>query len=112
VDIQEQAEIISKLAREVGKNVPVLIKIDLSRGSRFGVPPGEPVLALAKQIKKLPGLNFHGIYGHEMGVKLTPEGKEESALEAATIMSENARLLKKEGFSLHHVSVGHRPHTR
>jgi len=106
VDMLEQAEIISKLAREVGKNVPVLIKIDLGRGSRFGVPPGEPVLALAKQIKKIPGLNFHGIYGHEMGVKLTPEGKEESALEAATIMSENARLLKKEGFSLHYVSVG------
>lgn len=109
VDMLEQAEIISQLAQAVGKKARVLIKIDLGRGPRFGVLPGAPVLNLAKQLHQLPGIDLIGIYGHEMGVKPTPEGKDEVALEAATIMTESARLLKKEGIDIEHVSVGASP---
>ncbi len=106
LDMLEQAEIISQVTQAVGKEISVLIKIDLGRSSRYGVLPGEPVLNLARKLRQLPGINLVGIYGHEMGVKPTPEGKDEVAFEAATIMTENARMLRKEGFSTYHVSVG------
>ncbi len=109
VDMLEQAETISQMAQAIGKKARVLIKIDLGRGSRYGVLPGEPVLNLAKQLRQLPGIDLIGIYGHEMGAKPTPEGKDETALEAATIMTENAKLLKKEGITIEHVSVGASP---
>ncbi len=50
-----------------------------------------------------------GIYGHEIGAKPTPESKDEVAFEAATIMTENARMLRKESFNIYHVSVGASP---
>jgi D-serine deaminase-like pyridoxal phosphate-dependent protein len=109
VDMFEQAEIISDLAQSTGKRASVLIKIDLGRGSRFGVLPGKTVLNLAKKLQRLPGIDFKGIYGHEMGAKPTPEGKDEAAFEAATIMTENARMLRKEGFTIEHVSIGASP---
>ncbi len=109
VDMLEQAEIISQVVQAVGKKISVLIKIDLGRSSRYGILPGEPVLNLARKLRQLPGINLVGIYGHEMGVKPTPEGKDEVAFEAATIMTENARMLRKEGITMYHVSVGASP---
>ncbi len=109
MDMLEQAEIISQMAQAVGKKARVLIKVDLGRGSRYGVLPGEPVLNMAKQLRQLPGIDLIGIYGHEMGAKPTPEDKDETALEAATIMTENARMLRKEGIAIEHVSVGASP---
>ncbi|MFQ5996608.1 MAG: alanine racemase [Dehalococcoidales bacterium] len=106
VDMLEQAEIISQLAQAKGKKARVLIKVDLGRSSRFGVPAGEPVLNFARQLRQLPGIDLIGIYVHEMGVKPTPEGKDEAALEAATIITENARMLRREGIAIEHVSVG------
>jgi len=106
VDMIEQAEVISQLAQAVGKKARVLIKIDLGRNPRFGVHPGKPALNFAKQLRQLPGIDLVGIYAHEVGVKPTPEGKDEVAFEAATIMTENARMLRKEGIAIEHVSVG------
>ncbi len=109
VDMLEQAEIISQVTQAVGKEISVLIKIDLGRSSRYGVLPGKPVLNLARKIRQLPGINLVGIYGHEIGAKPTPESKDEVAFEAATIMTENARMLRKESFNIYHVSVGASP---
>ncbi len=106
VDMLEQAEIISEVGQAVGKKVPLLIKIDLGRSSRYGVLPGKPVLSLAKRLRQLPGIELVGIYGHEIGAKPTPESQDEVAFEAATIMTENARMLRKEGIPIEHVSVG------
>ncbi|HEY51431.1 MAG TPA: hypothetical protein G4O20_06470 [Dehalococcoidia bacterium] len=106
VDMLEQAEIISQVAQTAGRTAPVLIKVDLGKSARFGIPPGKPVLNLATQLRKLPGVKFIGIYAHEMGVKPTPEGKDEAALEAAEVMTEMARMLRNEGIEIEHVSVG------
>jgi D-serine deaminase-like pyridoxal phosphate-dependent protein len=106
VDMLEQAEIISQLAQAMGKKARVLIKVDLGRSSRFGVSAGEPVLNFAKQLRQFPGIDLIGIYAHEMGVKPTPEEKDEAALEAATIITENARMMRREGIAIEHVSVG------
>ncbi len=106
VDMLEQAEIISQLAQAAGRKAHMLIKIDLGRSTRFGVPPGKPVLDLAVQLRKLPGIELIGIYAHEMGIKPTPEDIDEVALEAAQIMTENARMLRDKGMEIEHVSVG------
>jgi len=109
IDMFEQAEIISSLTQSVAKKASLLIKIDLGVGSRFGVLPGKPLLELAKKLQQLPGIDFKGIYGHEMGAKPTPDGKDKAALEAATIMAENAKMLRDENYIIENVSIGASP---
>jgi len=111
VDMFEQAKFIDKLGQEINKKIPVLLKIDLNSGdARFGVPFGAPALNLAKKItQQLSSLQLKGIYAHESGVEPTKEGVSKAAFESASLMSEMARLLKKEGISIEHVSVGASP---
>ncbi|MFC1898709.1 alanine racemase [Chloroflexota bacterium] len=106
IDMLEQAEIISQIAQEMGKQIPLLIKIDLGKSSRFGVLPGEPVLTLARNLLRFPGIALSGIYGHEMGAKPTEEDKDTVAFEAATLMTENTEMLRKEHINVKHVSLG------
>lgn len=108
VDMMEQADAISHLGDALGRRIPVLLKINTG-GNRFGVPPGEPALQVAKQLYRLPGIVFEGLYAHESGGKPTPESQEHLALEAAKVMAETARLLTKAGVPATHVSVGASP---
>ena len=111
VDMMEQADGISRTGEALGKAIPVLLKVNTG-GDRFGVRPGEPALRMAKQICRLPGIAFQGIYVHESGGKPTPESLDRLALEAATMAAETARLLAKEGILGAHVSVGASPTLR
>lgn len=106
IDMLEQAEVISQLAQTAGRKARLLIKVDLGRSARFGVSPGQPVLNLAKRLGELTGIELIGIYAHEMGIKPTPEDKDEVALEAAEVMVENAKMLRNAGIEIEHVSVG------
>lgn len=111
VDMLEQAEGISRAGQAVGRKVPVVIKVDTNTPAggfcRFGVLPGETVLNLAKQIRQLPSVEFIGIYAHEMeGENLTMEGMEKAAFKTAALMTETAKMLKDEGISIEHVSMG------
>ncbi|MCE5264378.1 MAG: alanine racemase [Deltaproteobacteria bacterium] len=111
VDMIEQAAGISRVAEACGRTVPVLIKIDTG-GGRFGVPPGEPALQLARQLLRLPGISFEGLYAHESGGKPTPESLGGVARTTAALAAESARLLAKEGIPVHHLSVGASPTLR
>ena len=108
VDMMEQAEGISRVGESIGRAIPTLLKVNTG-GDRFGVPPGEPALRMAKQLCRLTGIAFEGIYVHEMGGKPTPESMNRLALESATMAAETARLLSKEGIPGGHVSVGASP---
>ena len=108
VDMIEQADAISQIGQAVGKKVPVLLKIDTGI-DRYGVLPGEPTLHVAKELSKLPGIELVGIYAHESGAEPTPEGVDIMALEVASTMTETARMLKREGITIEHVSVGASP---
>ncbi len=111
VDMIEQANIISQVGLAVGKKVPLLLKItgaDMG-GNRYGVLHGESALNLAKKICQLPGVEFVGIYAHEMGAKPTAEGVERMAFEVASMMAEMAKLLRREGLRIEHISVGASP---
>jgi len=113
VDMIEQAEGVSQAGQAVGRKVSVLLKIDTSRNAggtqRHGVFPGEPVLNLAKKICQLPSIDFAGIYAHEMGAEPTAEGVDKVAFKTAEIMSDMAKMLRKEGIAVGHVSVGASP---
>jgi len=111
VDMLEQAEGISRTGETLGRTIPLLLKLNTG-GDRFGVPPGEPALRLARQLGRLPGISFEGIYAHESGGKPTPESLGNVARETATLAVETARLLTKEGIPVRHVSVGASPTLR
>jgi len=108
IDMIEQAEGISKVAQAVGRTVPVLIKLETG-GERYGVLPGEPTSNLAKKLYKLSGIELVGLYAHESGAVPTEEGVAKVAFEVASKVCEVARMLKKEGFKMEHVSVGASP---
>jgi D-serine deaminase-like pyridoxal phosphate-dependent protein len=108
VDMIEQASAISRVGEEFGKKIPVLLKINTG-GNRFGVLPGDPALNLARKLRQFPGIEFIGIYAHESGGKPTQESLDKLAFETATMMTETASLLKKEGIPVEHMSVGASP---
>ena len=110
-DMIEQAEGISRTARELATTIPLLLKLNTG-GDRFGVPPGKPALELAGRLCRLPGIVFQGLYAHESGGKPTRESLEEVARETATQTVETARLLAREGIPVTHVSVGASPTLR
>lgn len=107
IDMIEQAEGISKVAQAFNRKVPVHLKIDTGV-DRYGILPGEPTLNLAKKLRQLPGIELVGIYAHESGANMT-EGVDKGAFEVASIMAETARMLRKEGVHIEHVSVGSSP---
>ena len=108
VDMIEQAEGISQVGQAVGRKIPVLMKIETG-GNRYGVLLGKPTLNLAKKLCHLPGIEFIGIYAHEMGAEPTARGVSKAAFEVASMMTETAKMLKREGIAVHHVSVGASP---
>lgn len=105
VDMVEQAEGIGRVAKKVGRTMPVLIKLETGIG-RFGVTPGDAALKLAQKIKPLAGVEVVGVYAHESGAVPTEEGFRKCALAIGTQVCDTATLLKKNGFDIHHVSVG------
>ena len=105
VDMIEQAKAISEVCQAVGRNVPIVLKIETG-GDRYGVPPGRPALQMAKAITLLPGIDFEGIYTHEVYGGDTPEGADKAAYEVASAMSETARMMRKAGLPAGHVSIG------
>jgi len=113
VDMLEQADGVSQAGQAVGQKVPVLLKIDTSRDAggtqRHGVLPGEPALNLAKKLCQLTSIELAGIYAHEMGTEPTAEGVATVAFKTAEIMSETAKMLREEGITVEHVSVGASP---
>lgn len=107
VDMIEQVENISKIGQSVGRKVPVLIKLDTGV-DRFGVFPGEPTLNFARKIQTIPSVKLTGIYAHESGANVA-KGIDKAAFEVATMVSETARMLRREGVTLETVSVGASP---
>lgn len=108
VDMAEQARGLSEVGAALRRKIPVHIKVDTGL-RRYGVLPGAPVLMLAKQIQQLPGVELVGVYAHESGAPPTEEGVTRVALECGAVTAEMARMLRREGFDIQHVSVGASP---
>ncbi len=91
---------------------PLEVMIDVETGDpRTGVAPGEPTLALAREIAFSPGLLLRGIYTHD-GQSYDAESIEEVRRifeESQKAMLETASLLRSEGIQVQEISVGSTP---
>jgi alanine racemase len=60
---QESAELYSARATALGRSVCVHLKVDTGMG-RLGTLPGEPTLALARNITSMPSMHLEGVFTH------------------------------------------------
>lgn len=63
VDHPENARELSRAASAAGVVVNVMVDIDVG-GRRTGAQPGEPAVALVREVTSLPGLKFRGLQGY------------------------------------------------
>jgi len=64
VDDAENVRQLSAAAVAAGVTLRVFVEVDVGMG-RCGVEPGEPALALARQVSSAPGLVFAGLQAYE-----------------------------------------------
>jgi D-serine deaminase-like pyridoxal phosphate-dependent protein len=85
-------------ARAFGVRLPVLVEIDVGM-ARCGVPPGEPALALAREIAAQRGLRFAGLQAyHGRAQHIVDVEARRAAIEAAIAdVRQTADLLKRHG---------------
>jgi D-serine deaminase-like pyridoxal phosphate-dependent protein len=107
IDHLEQAEPISRAMHAAGLRVRALIEVDIGL-SRVGTAPGEATLALAQQLEKLPGIELVGIMGYEGHLLLVEDQaqKRKQIGDALALLTDNAALLRRHGFSCPIVSCG------
>ena len=74
------ARAISVAARRAGITVRVLVEVDTGLG-RCGVKPGEPSLALAREILGMEGIELAGIMGYEGGCFIKAPAEKKSRAE-------------------------------
>lgn len=110
VDSLEVTRGISQALEKAGGCIGVLIEIDCGF-RRVGVAPGEPVLALARQVVQLPGLELKGIMtfaGHSYDARDSEERRRIGIKEGQTAVA-CADTLRAVGLSVDIVSVGSTP---
>jgi D-serine deaminase-like pyridoxal phosphate-dependent protein len=85
----------------------VLIEVDIGM-NRAGVAPGAPVVALACEIERRPGLRFVGVEGWESQATTMadPAEKERTVREAIAALDASARACREAGFTVDIVSCG------
>ncbi len=110
VDSIEGIKYLAKGARQLGREIPVMVEIN-SGLNRCGVLPGGEALELAKRVLKTPGLKLKGIFTHAGQAYGSSSNKEvlEIGKHEGIVMAETANLLRSAGISLAVVSVGSTP---
>jgi D-serine deaminase-like pyridoxal phosphate-dependent protein len=78
VDDAGNIETLSRAMREAGATLGVLVEVDIGM-ARCGVAPGEPAVALARQIAQSPGLRFDGLQGYDGHLQLVADADERRA---------------------------------
>jgi D-serine deaminase-like pyridoxal phosphate-dependent protein len=98
---------LSKAAEQESVEINVLIEIDVGM-HRCGVQPGQPALALAREIVTKPGLNFVGILGYEGHCVLIDDynTKKRFCQEALAKNIQTKQLLEGSGLNVEKVCAG------
>tara|TARA_R110000868_G_scaffold58025_1_gene178964 strand:+ start:3406 stop:4545 length:1140 start_codon:yes stop_codon:yes gene_type:complete len=107
VDNPENATALAAAAKAAGKVLKVLVDLDPGL-HRTGIAPGEPVLALARQIQADANLELRGLQcyaGHVMHIEDFAERREKS-LKAMKLLGETRDALKAAGLPCDIVSGG------
>ena len=107
VDSLENVRALSKAAEAVKSKLGVLVEVDIGM-HRCGVPPGEPALRLAREIDRLPGLQFAGLQayeGHTVFIQDRDERKRR-AEQALALAVQTRRLIERDGIECRSLSSG------
>lgn len=110
IDSLAGAALLSGAAQAAGLTLPVLIEVDTGLG-RCGLLPGEPVLSLARQVQRLPGLRLQGLVTHAGHAykALDPAERKRIGRNEGEALVETAALLRREGMAVETLSVGSTP---
>ncbi|MCC6176947.1 MAG: DSD1 family PLP-dependent enzyme [Chloroflexi bacterium] len=106
VDDAKAAGRLSEALASGGLRLRCLIDVNVGQ-ERTGVEPGEPALALAEQVSRLPGLELVGLQGYEGHLQhvRSEEERREANASAMQLLSQTAELLSERGFSIEIVST-------
>jgi D-serine deaminase-like pyridoxal phosphate-dependent protein len=98
VDDADNVAQMARAAREAGATLGVLVEVDVGM-NRCGVEPGEPALALARQIHAEKGLRFVGLQGYDGHLQLIADPAERRArsLEALEKLVGTRRQIERAG---------------
>lgn len=107
VDSMENAQEIDAAARTKGVRVRVLVEVDTGM-HRAGVAPGEPALALSRQLSDLPGLQYCGVMGWEGHATGVPDPERKRAIVEASVgaLVATAQRCRDGGLAADIVSCG------
>jgi len=109
VDSEEGASAIDAALSKSGIEEQIQVLIDLDVGlHRTGVQPGEPALKLAQHIDGLKQLRLIGMQGYEGHLQHLHDREErkKSCLECMAILTQNADMLRQNGFNMEVVTTG------
>jgi D-threonine aldolase len=91
---------LSRAAGHAGATLDVYVEVDVG-ARRCGVAPGEPALALAREIAALPGLRFAGLQAYQGAAQhlRTMVERREASARAASAAERTRRLIESEGIT-------------
>jgi D-serine deaminase-like pyridoxal phosphate-dependent protein len=98
VDHPANIDQVSTAMQSAGATLGVLVEVDIGM-SRCGVPPGEPALALARQIHGRPGLRFDGLQGYDGHLQLVADVAERrtKCVQGIELLVGTRRLIERAG---------------
>ena len=107
VDDPDNLAALSRACTSNGTSLRVLVDVDVGM-ARCGVLPGEPAVALARQIAKAPGLEFAGLFAYEGNLVMIPDPREraQKVRDAFAPLAETCSILQREGLPARIVSGG------
>jgi D-serine deaminase-like pyridoxal phosphate-dependent protein len=98
VDDAEIIDALSAAMREAGVTLGVLVEVDIGM-ARCGTAPGEPALALARQVSSRLGLRFDGLQGYDGHLQQIPDASERRAkcLQSVELLVGTRRIIERAG---------------
>src|SRR5438067_1480929 len=107
VDSRENVLELAEAARQRGKNLRVVIEVNIGM-NRAGVEPGQAVVALADEIVRHPNLHLAGVMGWEAHATAIadPVAKEKAVAAAIGLLTASADLCRQAGHNIQIVSCG------
>jgi D-serine deaminase-like pyridoxal phosphate-dependent protein len=98
VDDADNVAEMARVARAAGVTLGVLIEVNIGM-NRCGVEPGEPAVALARQVHAEPGLRFVGLQGYDGHLQMIPDTQERRArcMQGLERLVATRRLLEQAG---------------
>jgi D-serine deaminase-like pyridoxal phosphate-dependent protein len=108
LDSETAARELSAAATAQQATVGVLVEFDAGLG-RCGLPPGEPCVALARAVEKLPGLKFRGLMTYPGNLSGLEACRREEAKRVAARLAETLAAFQVSGMAVETVSGGSTP---